>query len=73
MIERIDVKFLVETKEHQLEIRFIKPIVGDGIIPQKPKGYRLRKGSASKLVALPLRGPPEKRVTPVGKYSVTLE
>lgn len=73
MIERIDVKFLAETKEHQLEIRFIKPIVGDGITPQKPKGYKLREGSASKLVALPLRGPPGKRVTPVGKHSITVE
>jgi DNA invertase Pin-like site-specific DNA recombinase len=73
MIERIDVKFLAETKEHQLEIRFTKPIVGDGIIQQKPKGYRLRKGSASKLATLPLRGPPGKRTTPVGNNSVTVE
>ncbi|UHQ23972.1 recombinase family protein [Lysobacter sp. 5GHs7-4] len=73
MIERIDVKFLAETKEHRLEIRFIKPIVGDGIVLQKPKGYRLRKGATSKLVSLPMRGPPGKRATPVGNNSVTVE
>jgi len=73
MIERIDVKFLAETKEHQLEIRFVKPIVGDGRIPQQPKGYKLKKGCASKLVSLPMRGPPGKRLTPVGKNSITVE
>ena len=73
MIERIDVKYLADTKEHQLEIRFVKPIVGDGRIPQQPKGYKLKKGSASKLIALPMRGPPGKRVTPVGNNSVTVE
>lgn len=73
MIERIDVRFLAETKEHQLEIRFIRPIVGDGLIPQKPKGYKLKKGSTIKLVALPMRGSPGKRLTPVGKNSITVE
>jgi DNA invertase Pin-like site-specific DNA recombinase len=73
MIERIDVKFLAGTKEHQLEIKFIKPIVGDAITPQKSKGYNLRKGATSKLVALSMRGPPGKRVTPVGKHSITVE
>lgn len=73
MIERIDVKFLAETKEHRLEIRFIKPIVGDGIVLQKPKGYRLKKGATSKLISLPMRGPPGKRATPVGNNSVTVE
>ena len=73
MIERIDVKYLADTKEHQLEIRFVKPIVGDGRIPQQPKGYKLKKGSTSKLIALPMRGPPGKRLTPVGNNSVTVE
>ena len=73
MIERIDVKFLAETKEHQLEIRFIKPIVGDGIVPLKPKGYKLRQGSAAKVIALKMQGPPGKRPTPVGTHSVTVE
>jgi hypothetical protein len=73
MIERIDVRFLADTKEHQLEIRFIKPIVGDGISLQKPKGYELKKGATSKVVALPMRGPPGKRLTPVGNNSVTVE
>lgn len=73
MIERIDVKFLAETKEHRLEIRFIKPIVGDGIVLQKPKGYRLKTGGTSKLASLPMRGPPGKRGTPVGNNSVTVE
>ena len=73
MIERIDVKYLADTKEHQLEIRFVKPIVGDARVPVKPKGYRLRKGASSKLVAMPMRGPPGKRQTPVGNNSVTVE
>lgn len=50
-----------------------KPIVGDGRIPQQPKGYKLKNGSASKLVSLPMRGPPGKRITPVGKNSITVE
>lgn len=73
MIERIDVKFLADTKEHQLEIHFVKPIVGDGIIPQDPKGYKLQKGSTTKLAILPMRSPPGKRITPVGDNSVTVE
>lgn len=73
MIERINVKFLAETREHQLEIRFIKPIVGDGIILQKPRGYKLRKGMAAKSVSLKMEGPPGKRLTPVGNNSVTVE
>lgn len=64
MVERIDVKFLADTKEHQFEIKFIKPIVGDGIV-QKPKGYRLRKGVASKMVKLKTEGVRVKRLTPV--------
>jgi DNA invertase Pin-like site-specific DNA recombinase len=73
MVERIDVKFLADTKEHQLEIKFIKPIVGDGIVLQKPKGYRLRKGAANKLVKLKTEGIQVKRFTPVGNNSVTVE
>ncbi|MFD0740091.1 recombinase family protein [Lysobacter koreensis] len=73
MVERIDVKFLAETKEHQLEIRFTKPIVGDGIVPLKQKGYKLRKGSASKRIALKMQGSSGKRLTPVGNNSVTVE
>jgi len=72
MVERIDVKFLADTKEHQFEIKFIKPIVGDGIV-QKPKGYRLRKGVASKMVKLKTEGVRVKRLTPVGNNSVTVE
>lgn len=73
MIERIDVRFLADTKQHQLEIKFIKPIVGDGIVLRKPKGYRLRQGAASKTVRLGLQAPPGKRATPVGNNSVTVE
>ena len=73
MIERIDVKFLSETKEHQLEIKFTKPIVGDGIVRQAPKGYKLRKGRATKAVLLKMEGSPGKRSTPVGKDSITVE
>lgn len=71
MIERIDVRFLTDTKEHQLDIVFRKPIVGDGIIKLKPSGYRLREGTKLKSVQLgALSG---KRLTPVGKRSVTVE
>ncbi len=77
MIERIDVKFLADTKQHQLEIKFIKPIVGDGIVykkpSQRPRVYRLRKGSTRKLVKLGAQAPPGKRNTPVGNNSVTVE
>lgn len=73
MIERIDVRFLAESKEHQLEIRFTKPIVGDGITELKPKGYKVRKGRTSKAVSLTMEGPPGKRLTPVGNNSVTVE
>jgi DNA invertase Pin-like site-specific DNA recombinase len=73
MIERIDAKFLAHSKEHQLTIRFVKPIVGDGLIKQKPKGYKLRVGEQIKVVSLPMRGPPGKRLTPVGNHSVTVE
>lgn len=73
MVERIDVKFLADTKEHQFEIKFIKPIVGDGIVLQKPKGYRLRKGGVSTMVKLKTEGVKVKRPTPVGNNSVTVE
>lgn len=73
MIERIDAKFLAHSKEHQLTIKFVKPIVGDGLIKQKPKGYKLRNSEQIKVVSLPMRGPPGKRLTPVGKHSITVE
>ena len=71
MIERIDVRFLTDTKEHRLDIVFRKPIVGDGIIKLKPSGYRLREGRKVKTVELGASG--GKRLTPVGKRSVTVE
>lgn len=73
MVERIDAKFLAHSKEHQLTIKFVKPIVGDGLIKQKPKGYKLREGGRAKVVLLPMQGPPGKRLTPVGKHSATVE
>lgn len=73
MIERIDVWFVPEANQHKLQIKFIKPIVGDGISPRKPKGYSLRKGSTAKAIVVPMRGPPGKRLTPVGNNSITVE
>jgi DNA invertase Pin-like site-specific DNA recombinase len=73
MVERIDAKFLAHSKEHQLTIRFVKPIVGDGLVKQKPKGYTLREGEQIKIVSLAMRGPPGKRLTPVGKHLTTVE
>lgn len=48
IVERIDVKWLKETRQHELTIRFRLPIVGDGIEWKNPKqkslGYALVEG-----------------------------
>jgi DNA invertase Pin-like site-specific DNA recombinase len=59
IIERIDVKWLAEAREHELTIHFRLPIVGDGIEWKNPasksQGYTLVEGERSGVVALPKR------------------
>lgn len=49
LIEKIEAKFNPKTRDHELEIHFQHPIVGDGIKWNDPKkkafGYKLLKGS----------------------------
>lgn len=59
IVERIDVKWLKETRQHELTIRFRLPIVGDGIEWKNPKqkslGYALVEGDLAGTVALSKR------------------
>lgn len=71
MIDRIDVKYLEATREHELSIRFAMPIVGDGIT-KHDKGYSLREGSDVTTAKLK-GGGTAKRATPVGNVSNTVE
>ena len=56
LIERINVKYLSESNEHQIEIQFHLPIVGDGIkykdTSQKSLGYKVIKGEKSTVFML---------------------
>ena len=49
LIEKIEAKFNAETRNHELEIHFQHPIVGDGIKWKDPKkktlGYKVLNGS----------------------------
>ena len=48
VIEKITVWYDSESKEHRLELEFLLPIVGDGIVwknlKRKSEGYKLKKG-----------------------------
>lgn len=56
LIERIDVKYLPETREHELLLHFRLPIVNDGIEWKDPKkksrGYTLKEGERDALVSV---------------------
>lgn len=49
LIEKIEARFNAETRDHELEIHFQHPIVGDGIKWKDPKkktlGYKVLNGS----------------------------
>ena len=68
LIERISVNYLVDTNEHQIDIKFQLPIVGDGIkwedIKNKSLGYQVIKGGTSSVVLLKKKDPRWNKVTP---------
>lgn len=59
LVERIDVKYLPETREHQLLMHFHLPIVGDGIKwldpDKKSRGYEVLEGDREATLAVKKR------------------
>lgn len=77
LIERINVKYLAETNEHQIDILFQLPIVGDGIkykdASQKSLGYKVIKGEKSTSLMLKKKDTRWNKMTPQQNQSVTVE
>ena len=86
LVERIQVRYLKQTDEHELTVRFRLPIVNDGIRYKDPKrralGYDLYEGDAqTKVMVAPKRRSlaqsrrrvRRKKVTPEENNSVTVE
>jgi DNA invertase Pin-like site-specific DNA recombinase len=59
LIERIECRFLPKTRDHELEIHFKHPIIGDGIKYKDPKvkakGYTLLEGSKTTQIRVEKR------------------
>jgi len=59
LIEKIECRFLPKTRDHELEIHFKHPIVGDGIKYKDPKvkakGYKLLEGSKTTQIRVKKR------------------
>lgn len=59
LIEKIECRFLPKTRDHELEIHFKHPIVGDGIRYKDPKvkakGYKLLEGSKTTQIRVEKR------------------
>lgn len=76
LIEKINVRYLAETNEHELTIQFYLPIVADGLKWNNPKvktaGYNLIKGAYEFPVIIKKKGM-RKVNTPLQKNSVTVE
>lgn len=79
LIEKITVHYNPELKEHQLELKFQLPIVGDGVIwknkDRKSEGYKLKKGKQTISVGIKKKDPRSRSVklTPQRNHSVTVE
>ena len=79
LIEKITVWYDSEPKEHRLELKFLLPIVGDGIAWKNPKrrseGYKLKKGKDITTVRIKKKDPlsRSKKVAPQRNHSVTVE
>ena len=59
LIEKIECRFLPDTREHELDIHFKHPIVGDGIkwkdTKVKSKGYKVLEGSKTTSIKVEKR------------------
>lgn len=59
LIEKIEAKFNAETRDHELEIHFKHPIVGDGIkyknVDRKRQGYTILNGSKTTQIRVEKR------------------
>lgn len=78
LIEKIVVHYNKELKEHRLELVFVLPIVGDGIVWKDPRnksdGYKLKKGKKTVSVEIKKKDPRSKsETTPQRNQSVTVE
>lgn len=71
IIERIDVRYLPETKQHELEIKFVKAIAADRPFKTSSMSF-VQKGVPTKRLLLGT-SPEVKRLAPVGKHSITVE
>jgi len=79
LVEKITVHYNPELKEHQLELKFQLPIVGDGVVwknkDRRSEGYKLKKGKQTTSVEIKKKDPRSKSVklTPQRNHSVTVE
>ena len=78
LIKSITVKYDRAKNQHDLQIKFQLPIVGDGIVWNDPKkkglGYTLKRGKRSKMVVFKKKaGRGVKLITPLRNQSVTVE
>lgn len=78
LVERIDVKYLKDSNEHQLTVHFRLPVVKDGIryksSADKSQGYRVVKGKKTEDLVIKKKDPRwQKAVTPLQNHSVTVE
>lgn len=78
LVDKITVNYNKELKEHRLELDFVLPIVGDGIVWKDPRnksdGYKLKKGKKTVSVEIKKKDPRSRsRVTPQRNQSVTVE
>ncbi len=59
LIEKIECRFISDTRSHELEIHFKHPIVGDGIRWKDPKiktkGYQIKEGSKTTQIRVEKR------------------
>jgi DNA invertase Pin-like site-specific DNA recombinase len=66
LVEKITVHYNPELKEHQLELKFQLPIVGDGIVwkskDRRSDGYKLKKGKQITSVEIKKKDPRSKSV-----------
>ncbi len=79
LVEKITVHYNPDLKEHQLELKFQLPVVGDGVVwknkDRKSEGYKLKKGKQTISVEIKKKDPRSRSVklTPQRNHSVTVE
>lgn len=81
LVDRIEVRYLKDSNEHQLTVQFRLPVVNDGIryksAQDKAQGYRTVKGRKTTDVVIQKKDPRWRKAgdlaTPLQNHSVTVE